>query len=72
MSSVERAKSTQIENIQKKTGKSMLELTELIQSSGLSKHSEVPQYVDGKARLGLRRCKYVDPICAQDRYAAHR
>jgi hypothetical protein len=41
MSSVERAKSTQLANIQKKTGKSMQELTELIQGSGLSKHGEI-------------------------------
>lgn len=41
MSSVERAKATQLANIQKKTGKSLDELTKLIQSSGLSKHGEI-------------------------------
>jgi hypothetical protein len=41
MSSIERAKATQLANIQKKTGKSLEELTDLIQSSGLTKHNEI-------------------------------
>jgi len=52
MSSVERAKATQIENIQKKTGKSLEELTELIQSSGLSKHGEIRSMLMEKLGLG--------------------
>ena len=52
MSSVERAKATQIENIQKKTGKSMEELTELIQSSGLSKHGEIRSMLMEELGLG--------------------
>jgi hypothetical protein len=52
MSSVERAKATQIANIQKKTGKSMEELTELIQSSGLSKHGEIRSMLMDKLDLG--------------------
>jgi hypothetical protein len=51
MSSVERAKLTQIANIQKKTGKSMDELTALIQSSGLDKHGEIRSMLMQK--LGL-------------------
>jgi len=52
MSSVERAKATQIENIQKKTGKSLEELTELVQSSGLSKHGEIRSMLMEKLGLG--------------------
>ena len=51
MSSIERAKATQLANIQKKTGKSLEELTQLIQSSGLSKHGEVRSMLMSK--LGL-------------------
>jgi hypothetical protein len=52
MSSVERAKATQMENIQKKTGKSMAELSELIQESGLSKHGEIRSMLMDKLSLG--------------------
>jgi t-SNARE complex subunit (syntaxin) len=52
MSSVERAKATQIENIQKKTGKSMEELNELIESSGLTKHAEIRSMLMEKLNLG--------------------
>ncbi len=52
MSSVERAKATQLANIQKKTGKSMEELTELIRSSGLSKHGEIRSMLIEKLGLG--------------------
>ncbi len=41
MSSIERAKMTQLSNIEKKTGKTLEELTVFIQSSGLSKHGEI-------------------------------
>ena len=51
MSSVERAKATQLDNIQKKTGKSLAELTRFIQDSGLSKHGEIRSMLMEK--LGL-------------------
>jgi hypothetical protein len=41
MSIVERAKATQLANIEKKTGKSLAELTQFVQSSGLKKHGEI-------------------------------
>jgi hypothetical protein len=53
MSSVERAKATKIANIQKKTGKSLDELTILIQSSGLSKHGELRNMLMEKLGLGF-------------------
>jgi hypothetical protein len=53
MSSVERAKATQIANIQKKTGKSLDELTNLIQSSGLRKHGELRNMLMEKLGLGF-------------------
>ncbi len=52
MSSVERAKATQITNIQKKTGKSLEQLTSLIQSSGLKKHGEIRSMLMEKLGLG--------------------
>ena len=42
MSSIERAKLTQLANIQKKTGKTLDELTTLIQASGLTNHGAIP------------------------------
>ena len=41
MKSLEEAYQTQIDNIQKKTGKSLPELAAIIQKSGLSKHAEL-------------------------------
>ena len=52
MSSLDQAYSTQLQNIQKKTGKSMEELAEIIHSSGLSKHSEIRSMLMEKLGLG--------------------
>ena len=41
MSMIERAKATQLANTQRKTGKTLDELTKFIQSSGLAKHGEI-------------------------------
>jgi hypothetical protein len=41
MTTIEHAKQTQISNIQKKTGKTLEELTAIIKSSGLTKHGEI-------------------------------
>lgn len=51
MSSLDKAVQTQIDNIQKKTGKSFAELTAIIKKSGLSKHGEIRDYL--KRELGL-------------------
>ena len=51
MSSVERAKATQLANIEKKTGKSLQELAEFVQSSSLHKHGEIRSMLMEK--LGL-------------------
>ena len=51
MSSLDKAVQTQLENIQKKTGKSLPELAALIKRSGLSKHAEIRDYL--KRELGL-------------------
>jgi hypothetical protein len=52
MSSLEQAKATQIENIQKKTGKTLDELNALIQSSSLTKHGEIRSMLMDKLGLG--------------------
>ncbi len=52
MSSVERASATQLANIQKKTGKTLDELTVIIQSSGLTRHSEIRSMLMEKFGLG--------------------
>ena len=52
MSSVEQAYQTQIENIQKKTGKSITELTAIIQTSGLTKHGEIRAMLIQELGLG--------------------
>ena len=51
MSSLDQAVQTQLENIQKKTGKSLDELAEIIHKSGLTKHGEIRDYL--KRELGL-------------------
>jgi len=51
MSIVEHAKATQLANIQKKTGKSLDELTKFVLSSGLKKHGEIRSLLMEK--LGL-------------------
>jgi hypothetical protein len=51
MSSLDKAIQTQLDNIQKKTGKSMDELAAIITKSGLTKHGEIRDYL--KRELGL-------------------
>ena len=51
MSSLEKAVQTQIENIQKKTGKSLDELSAIVRKSGLTKHGEIREML--KSTLGL-------------------
>ena len=52
MSSLDKALQTQIENIQKKTGKSLAELAEIVQNSGLTKHGEIRDMLKEKLGLG--------------------
>jgi Domain of unknown function (DUF5655)/Domain of unknown function (DUF4287) len=51
MSSLDKAVQTQIDNIQKKTGKSLDELAVLVKNSGLTKHGEIRDML--KRDLGL-------------------
>jgi hypothetical protein len=51
MSSLDQAVQTQLENIQKKTGKSLDELAGIVRQSGLTKHGEIRDYL--KRELGL-------------------
>jgi hypothetical protein len=52
MSSLEQAVQTQINNIQKKTGMSLDELSALVKKSGLSKHGEIRDMLKEKLGLG--------------------
>jgi hypothetical protein len=52
MSSLDKAVQTQLENIEKKTGKSLDELTALIRASGLSKHAEIRKMLIDSLGLG--------------------
>ena len=51
MSSLDKATQTQLDNIQKKTGKSFDELAAIVKKSGLTKHGEIREYL--KRELGL-------------------
>ena len=51
MSSLDQANQTQLENIQRKTGKTLDELAAIVKQSGLSKHGEIRDYL--KRELGL-------------------
>ncbi|MBK7316330.1 DUF5655 domain-containing protein [Candidatus Villigracilis affinis] len=52
MSSLDKAIQTQINNIQKKTGKSLAELAAIAKKSGLSKHGELRDMFKEKLGLG--------------------
>lgn len=52
MSSLDKAVQTQLDNIQKKTGKSLTELTAFIKKSGLSKHGEIRDMLKEKLGMG--------------------
>lgn len=52
MSSLDKAVQTQLENIQKKTGKSFDELAEMVHKSGLTKHGEIRAYLQNELGLG--------------------
>jgi hypothetical protein len=52
MDSLDKAIQTQLENIQKKTGMSLHELTGFIRKSGLSKHGEIRDMLKQKLGLG--------------------
>lgn len=51
MKTLDKATQTQLDNIEKKTGKSLAELTATVKASGLSKHGEIREYL--KRELGL-------------------
>ena len=52
MSSLDKAVQTQIDNIQKKTGMSLSELSTFVKKSGLSKHGEIRDMLKEKLGLG--------------------
>jgi hypothetical protein len=52
MSTLDKAVQTQIDNIQKKTGKSLAELSAIAKSSGLTKHGELRDMFKEKLGLG--------------------
>jgi len=52
MSSLEKAVQTQLANIQKKTGMSLKELSDVVKKSGLSKHGEIRDMLKDKLGLG--------------------
>lgn len=53
MSSLDKARETQLANIQKRTGKSFTELKALIDNSGLTKHGEIRQMLISQFGLGF-------------------
>jgi len=52
MSSLDKAWQTQLDNIQKKTGKSLDELAVIIRESSLTKHGEIRDYLKRELELG--------------------
>lgn len=52
MSTLDKAVQTQLDNIQKKTGMSLKELSSFIKKSGLSKHGEIREMLMEKLGLG--------------------
>jgi hypothetical protein len=52
VSSLDKAVQTHLENIQKKTGKSLDELAEVVHQSGLTKHGEIREYLQRELGIG--------------------
>lgn len=52
MSGLDKAVETQLNNIQSKTGKTLVELTDLVRNSGLDKHSELREMLQRELGLG--------------------
>ena len=52
MTEVDKAVATQLANIEKRTGKSLRELTAIVQGSGLSKHGEMVAMLKSNLALG--------------------
>jgi len=52
MSSFDKARQTQLENIQAKTGRTLVEIQALIAQSGLAKHGEIRQMLIDRFGLG--------------------
>lgn len=52
MSSLDKAVQTQIDNIHKKTGKSLAEITSIVKQSGLTKHGEIRDLLKNTLGLG--------------------
>ena len=52
MSSLDKAVQTQLDNIQKKTGKSLPEIASIVEQSGLTKHGEVRDLLKNTLGLG--------------------
>jgi hypothetical protein len=53
MTALEKAALTQLANIQKKTGMSLKELSDLVKNSGLSKHGEIREMLQTRLSLGF-------------------
>lgn len=52
MPDINKALATQLANIEKRTGKSLAELTEIVKSSGLSKHGELVSMLKTELNMG--------------------
>jgi hypothetical protein len=52
VSSLDKAVQTQLDNIQKKTGKTLDELSAIVRKSGLTRHGEIRDYLKSELNLG--------------------
>ena len=53
MSTLDKARDTQLKNIETKTGKSLAELTRQIEASGLTKHNQIRDFLMQEFKLGI-------------------
>jgi hypothetical protein len=53
MSILDKARNTQLKNIESRTGKSLAELTRLIEASGLTKHNQIRDFLIQEFKLGI-------------------
>lgn len=66
MSVVDKALETQVKNIEKKTGKTMDELRQIILESGLTKHGELRDMVKERFELGYGDANTLVHVARQD------
>ena len=71
MGAVEAAITTQLANIEKRTGKSLAQLVKLVKASGLTKNGEIRDHLKARFELGYGDANALTKSCAQIGWRNH-